>query len=136
MAAGSRVFNLNQLICPAHLIQSKDQKLPQSRINVTWCFVCCQSGELIGCSRCPAAYHADCLKTNDARYITDDDNTDNDKLNSQPKNGDEKMDIESKSAESITSINKETWLCEDCLMNKRPLYGEIVWAKVGKIQKY
>ncbi|KAK6963948.1 histone-lysine N-methyltransferase NSD2, partial [Biomphalaria glabrata] len=29
-----------------------------------------------------------------------------------------------------TKKSKNTWLCSDCKMDKRPLYGDIVWAKV------
>ena len=31
-------------------------------MNVTWCFVCCKGGDLLGCDCCPAAYHYDCLE--------------------------------------------------------------------------
>lgn len=123
------------MICPGHFKQIKSSS-NHNRVNVTWCFVCCETGELIGCSRCPAAYHASCLKSNDSRYINKDENKQADDVN--PKGNAEatsegKSDVQANSIDkTLASIDKENWLCEDCLINKRPLYGEIVWAKVGK----
>lgn len=61
LAAGSLVLNSSYIICPAHFKPIKGQS-QHNRVNVTWCFVCCESGDLVGCSRCPAAYHATCLR--------------------------------------------------------------------------
>lgn len=120
LPAGSKLFSSTQLLCPLHFKDISFPKFPNhNRINVTWCFVCCESGELIGCSRCPAAYHSDCLVSNDARYM-------------KYSKGGEQTDTGQDSQNDILgSIDKSSWLCEDCLVNKRPLYGEIVWAKVG-----
>lgn len=51
---------------------------------------------------------------------------------SQPKKKANQEDSKTNEKQSVDSINKENWLCEDCIINKRPLYGEIVWAKVGR----
>ena len=31
-----------------------------------------------------------------------------------------------------SSIISSEWICEDCVINKKPLNGQIVWSKVGK----
>ena len=136
IGAGSKLYNTTQLLCPLHFKPHKSSS-QHNRISVTWCFVCCQTGELMGCSRCPAAYHSDCLAANDARYVIDDD--DEDETNTNTNGNANNKSVKKKTTttpvkpkESVSNIDKNNWLCEDCLVNKRPLYGEIVWAKVGQ----
>lgn len=129
LAAGSKIFNTNQIICPLHFKQIKNSP-HHNRVNVSWCFVCCETGDLIGCSRCPAAYHESCLRSNDARYTNLSQNKKNE--DNQKKNANEGgEEIETDDDETL-KIEKDNWVCEDCVINKRPLYGEIVWAKVGQ----
>lgn len=93
IAAGSIGLAGNSIICPNHFTPSRNNNY-HNIVNVTWCFVCCQSGDLLGCSSCPAAYHYDCL-------------------------------------DNPPDVGCSNWSCEDCQLDKRPLYGDIVWVKVG-----
>lgn len=95
LAAGSIVLAGYNIICPNHFQPVRGQS-QHNRVNVTWCFVCCKGGDLLGCDSCPAAYHHSCLDNPPA-------------------------------PPSIA----QSWTCEDCQHGKRPLYGEIVWVKVG-----
>lgn len=144
LPAGSVILNSNYLVCPAHLNPTRNK---QSRTNVTWCFVCCKSGDLIGCNTCPAAYHSKCLESPD-----DPDNSVNENGKIEPPASpstsdqctpmvDQLSPVSNHSASTTNSSNtlgsaisvqlKSNWTCEDCLIGKRPLYGQIVWAKVG-----
>jgi len=100
IAAGSVQLEGHNIICPNHFQPIKNHS-QHNRINVTWCFVCCKGGELVGCSTCPAAYHSGCLENAPA-----------------PGSG-------------TPNSPHATWVCDDCNRGKRPLYGEIVWVKVG-----
>ncbi len=94
IAAGSIVLAGCNIICPNHFQPVKGQS-QHNRVNVTWCFVCCKTVDLLGCDSCPAAYHYACLDNPPA------------------------------------PTPDHPWVCEDCERNKRPVYGEIVWVKVG-----
>ena len=152
IAAGSLILNCTQLICPAHFKPIKGQS-QHNRVNVTWCFVCCESGDLVGCSRCPAAYHLNCLYSKDGddndndeetiKKVSNDNKETNENTNSnKEENVTVKIEaIEQHAAATVVAIKQpikanflaqsETWVCEDCLHGRRPLYGQIVWAKVG-----
>jgi hypothetical protein len=58
--AGSIALAGSNIICPDHFQPSKSNS-QHNLINVTWCFVCCKGGDLLGCHCCPAAYHYACL---------------------------------------------------------------------------
>jgi hypothetical protein len=60
LAAGSIALAGCNIICPNHFQPVRGQS-QHNRVNVTWCFVCCKSGDLLGCDSCPAAYHYSCL---------------------------------------------------------------------------
>ena len=60
IAAGSIGLAGPNIICPDHFQPSKGQS-QHNLVNVTWCFVCCKGGDLLGCDCCPAAYHYSCL---------------------------------------------------------------------------
>lgn len=94
---------------------------------------------MIGCNKCPAAYHMNCVKS--AAKLTDT----NEKADAnQNGNNNANIDIEqphspagsvsssSTGASSSRSVQiASNWTCEDCTYGKRPLSGDIVWAKVG-----
>ncbi len=113
--------------------------------------MCCKKGELIGCNRCPAAYHRNCIPNSQSR---DNEANENDKSNgaatkpnmassnsNSPTSATHDMSSQNHSPQSNHSASTMTsaksvqiasnWTCEDCLFNKRPLHGDIVWAKVG-----
>lgn len=95
LAAGSIALAGCNIICPDHFQPVRGQS-QHNRVNVTWCFVCCKGGDLLGCDSCPAAYHYACLDNPPAPPGL-----------------------------------AQKWTCEDCERGKRPLYGEVVWVKVG-----
>lgn len=53
---------------------------------MTWCFVCCTGGELIGCSRCPAAYHLTCLNGRGAENKENNEQNENEGNNTANNN--------------------------------------------------
>ncbi|XP_035210041.1 histone-lysine N-methyltransferase NSD2-like, partial [Stegodyphus dumicola] len=90
IAAGSKMVGPNKLVCPDHFLgkhkSSKEQrKIPRKyesskkkrktaikqkssneqrksqTINVLYCCICCQGGELVCCETCPNAYHKSCI---------------------------------------------------------------------------
>ena len=118
--------------------------LKSFRVNVSWCFVCCETGKLIGCKSCPAAYHYSCLE-NPPPIHTLKDFIDEDKL-LDPRITNLRPDSPASdlSGATTTTMNSENsnkhisnvicsdWMCEDCQIGRKPLYGQIVWSKVGK----
>ena len=32
---------------------------------------------------------------------------------------------------NLTSMPEDAWYCSDCLSGKKPLYGDIIWIKIG-----
>lgn len=176
---GSLVLNNQYIVCTAHFIPIKRHSL-HNRVNVTWCFVCCKNSNLVGCQRCPAAYHQHCLEPadddDDDEHREDEDHnmddnhapngkhSDNDETGLLPANdttnnkstrasvsptrsdslapsvvtNGHKSSPSSSNAPSVLSSSKSTslnsnWMCEDCQHGKNPYYGQIVWAKVGKL---
>jgi len=59
---------------------------------------------------CPSAYHKECIRTRNYPDIDDD---------------------KDKAVDLVETIDETKWRCEECLLGKRPLNGDIVWAKVG-----
>ena len=119
---------------------------------MTWCFVCCKSDKLVGCRYCPAAYHYDCIdnppmidtilnssetesKLNSSKSLAESRNSS--KNSSPASNHSSTSCLTSNTVNSISSNNNATsiistnWTCEDCLLGRKPLYGQIVWSKVG-----
>jgi hypothetical protein len=138
IAAGSLVQAGPHIICPNHFVPIT-RFYHHQRVNVSWCFVCCETGPLIGCKNCPAAYHHECMinpPANLLALITKGDMTE------PPPNPTTQS---SSSLTSSTITNSETnettpnliitdWICDDCQINKRPVYGQIVWSKVSRYQ--
>jgi hypothetical protein len=147
--AGSVFLAGCNIICPDHFQPVKGQS-HHNRVNVTWCFVCCKSHDLIGCSKCPAAYHLNCMdnppsdivipaslkqkfEANNKQLSPNHNGNNNASNDHSPSSEHSACTFSSSntiiSANSVLSTN---WVCEDCLIGKRPLNGQIVWAKVGK----
>ena len=156
LAAGSVVLNNSSIVCPKHFQPIKNQS-HHNRVNVSWCFVCCKTNDLIGCNKCPAAYHTACLNKdqntsdlpttsneNDSSLISSTSNNkksepispngmSNDAAShSSPSHSPGSTHSSSSTMTSVKSVQiASNWTCEDCLHGHRPLYGDIVWAKVG-----
>ena len=63
---GSVMLSASTMICHNHFnaIAKTSHHIngaKPSLVNVSWCFVCCQPHDLIGCNSCPAAYHYNCI---------------------------------------------------------------------------
>lgn len=73
--AGTKVLSSTQAICPRHITEkeiSRNVKEKKDKpLNVDWCNLCMDSGNLICCESCPAAFHADCInyEESDEKYI-------------------------------------------------------------------
>jgi hypothetical protein len=146
LAAGSLVLNNTYIVCPDHGHQSKGKSSSGTNLsNVRWCFLCCKSGQLITCKRCPAAYHKKCLKNlADASVnmdgVEEELNETGDAASSESEQEDKPSPKPTDGESTTTTTKKKTkakkapsnWLCEDCSLGKRPLYGQIVWCKFGK----
>lgn len=134
LAAGSIILDGQFIICPKHF---QPMKLSHHlRINVTWCFVCCKNGDLIGCSSCPSSYHIKCINKPPASLLAllPEEKVKEMSLSPENVSNSPTSSVTSSSVGSSTSqfiINNLDWLCEDCAVGKRPVTGEIVWAKAG-----
>ena len=155
LAAGSILLGGNFIICPNHfkpISKDKDHRIA----NVPWCFACCKFNEVICCSRCPASYHFDCIEEPSEQLLSNYKNfikesktthhqTSDRSLNQAIENKEnvksEKLVVESinkkidsnSSSTNLDSTKTEfDWICSNCQYDKRPTYGEIVWAKVGQ----
>uniref|UniRef100_A0A1B0DB53 Histone-lysine N-methyltransferase n=1 Tax=Phlebotomus papatasi TaxID=29031 RepID=A0A1B0DB53_PHLPP len=66
--AGCEILSSTRLICPKHW------KSSGKHINVNWCFICAEGGNLLCCDNCPSAVHEICAKTSatSESYICDD----------------------------------------------------------------
>ena len=94
VAAGTVQITLTQIVCPKHYVPpASKKKSALTHINVTWCFICSEAGNLMLCDQCPASFHIECLK-----------------LDKPP--GDK-------------------YFCDNCETGRMPLYGEVIWAKLG-----
>lgn len=68
--AGSQILSQSQMICPRHptekeLVRNKKEMKP---LNIDWCQLCPDSGGLVCCETCPAAFHPKCIN-----YVESDD---------------------------------------------------------------
>ncbi|XP_037891869.1 probable histone-lysine N-methyltransferase Mes-4 [Glossina fuscipes] len=89
--AGSQILSAAYIICPSHTNSKSDMT-----INVNWCFICVEGGQLVCCETCPVAVHVRCLE----RPID----------------------------------NNAVYICDECESGRKPLYGEIVWAKFNNFR--
>ncbi|XP_065214997.1 uncharacterized protein NSD [Planococcus citri] len=71
--AGSELLTMSQIICPRHYVPPK---LKSTRVNTSWCFICCIGGSLICCEECPMSFHVECLQLSpeeyEGRYLCED----------------------------------------------------------------
>lgn len=68
--AGTQILSQSQVICPRHptekeLLRNKKEIKP---LNIDWCQLCPDSGNLVCCESCPAAFHPKCVN-----YVESDD---------------------------------------------------------------
>ena len=124
--AGSIMLQGSSIVCAAHF--KPIAKLNHhNRHNVTWCFACCQTNDLINCSSCPAAYHVGCV--NNPPNLSEAELKEAAVMTDQPPSP---ASVHSNSTISNTGgTNVLNWRCEDCVNGRMPLYGDIVWGKVG-----
>ncbi|CAO1356173.1 unnamed protein product [Diamesa serratosioi] len=69
--AGSQILSQTQLICPRH----PSKKITKAKnLNVDWCNICSEPGELVCCDSCPGSFHADCIKyeASDDKFICEE----------------------------------------------------------------
>lgn len=130
--AGSITLDCMNIICADHFKPIAKLKI-HNTVNVTWCFICCDnSGDLVNCTTCPSSFHMKC--------VTESENADRSVNNDKEASGAEVANQEAEgtvaeSGHNSSDIKNEdtmsNWRCTDCKNGKRPLYGDIVWAKVG-----
>lgn len=150
ISAGSFILAGCNIVCSDHFQPIKGLS-QHNRVNVAWCFVCCKNGELIGCNKCPASYHLNCIEdppesliASTDKHITNDQavkKRESVSPVSSPKSVDQHSPSSTMSSDTTNTVNSansnqmcivsSNWTCEDCVLGKRPLYGQIVWAKVG-----
>jgi len=73
--AGTQVLSNVQIICPRHVTEHekmKNVKEKQSKpLNLDWCNVCMDIGNLVCCESCPASFHPNCIsyEVSDEKFI-------------------------------------------------------------------
>ncbi len=95
VTAGTVQITTSQIVCAKHYDPGAFARKSSSavtHINATWCFICSIGGTLICCERCPASFHAECLKIDPPEGV---------------------------------------YHCDHCETGRMPLYGEVVWVKLG-----
>ncbi|CAO1306406.1 unnamed protein product [Diamesa tonsa] len=71
--AGSQILSQTQLICPRHPSFTK-KIIKAKNLNVDWCNICSEPGELVCCESCPGSFHASCIKyeVSDEKFICEE----------------------------------------------------------------
>lgn len=134
MAAGSIVLDSCNIICANHINQeivkpkAKFKSKNTDRVNVSWCFLCCNLENLIECTTCPSSYHLECIQKHTKIIKKIPEITTNQK---QTTENAEKTQQKQSPDDIIDGVPVSEWRCEDCINDRHPLYGDIVWAKVG-----
>ena len=63
--AGTQILSQTQIICPRHPTEKELQKNLKDKnakpLNVDWCTICSDSGNLVCCESCPNAFHTECI---------------------------------------------------------------------------
>ncbi|KAM8938870.1 histone-lysine N-methyltransferase NSD2 isoform 2-T2 [Pelodytes ibericus] len=60
ITAGCTMLTPSSIVCTAHFAAKKGNT-HHAHVNVSWCFICSNGGNLLCCESCPAAFHPDCL---------------------------------------------------------------------------
>ncbi|XP_068132273.1 histone-lysine N-methyltransferase NSD2 isoform X2 [Hyperolius riggenbachi] len=60
IAAGCTILTPSHIICTGHF-SAKKEKRHHAHVNVSWCFICSNGGNLLCCESCPSAFHPECL---------------------------------------------------------------------------
>lgn len=63
--AGTQIITQTQVICPRHPTDKEKQKNAKEKnskpLNIDWCNICMDSGNLVCCESCPSAFHPQCI---------------------------------------------------------------------------
>lgn len=60
--AGTKILSPTQCICPRHPSEKELKTMKEVKpLNIDWCHMCMNSGNLICCDYCPNAFHSDCI---------------------------------------------------------------------------
>jgi [histone H3]-lysine36 N-dimethyltransferase NSD2 len=62
LPAGTKVLSQSQVICPRHPSE-KELKVSKEvkTLNIDWCHMCIETGNLVCCDYCPNAFHPECI---------------------------------------------------------------------------
>ena len=72
---GSIILSANSVICPKHYDFSAQKNYDSYvrnsslNLNMNWCLLCSQGGDLIYCETCPNSFHLDCLENSQPKGI-------------------------------------------------------------------
>lgn len=72
--AGTKLISQTQIICPRHITdkEKSERNLKNLKpVNIDFCNVCADSGNLVCCESCPNAFHPECIayEESDESYI-------------------------------------------------------------------
>lgn len=63
--AGTEIITQSQVICPRHPTDKEKQRNAKEKnakpLNIDWCNICMESGNLVCCESCPSAFHPQCI---------------------------------------------------------------------------
>lgn len=65
--AGTQILSQTQIICPRHPTEKELSKNSKDTkpLNVDYCVICSENGNLICCETCPNSFHTDCINNED-----------------------------------------------------------------------
>jgi hypothetical protein len=65
LPAGTQIISQTQVICPRHPTNKETLRNVKDKnakpLNIDWCNICMESGNLVCCESCPSAFHANCI---------------------------------------------------------------------------
>jgi hypothetical protein len=63
--AGTEIISSTQVICPRHPTDQEKKRNAKEKnakpLNIDWCNICTESGNLVCCESCPSAFHPQCI---------------------------------------------------------------------------
>lgn len=63
--AGTKIISQTQVVCPRHPTEKEKQRNTKEKnskpLNIDWCNICMESGNLVCCESCPSAFHPHCI---------------------------------------------------------------------------